>query len=80
MLDDWHLRTIHKLTKDDGAIGDPFDQFMYIYSQLKDEAVNMVSTTTRDLSETRTGHEELLDYLNAVFGEPSKKSRAHQQL
>ena len=54
---------------------------MYIYSRLEGEVVKMVSTTARSLSETRTGEGgRFLDYLNTVFGDPNKKSRAQQQL
>lgn len=79
--DEWHLGAIHKLMRDGAAIGDAFDQFMYIYSRLEGEAAKMVSTTARALSETRTGEGgSFLDYLNTVFGDPNKKSRAQQQL
>ena len=81
MWDEWHLAAMHKLAKDGAAIGDHFDQFMYIYSRLESEAAKMVSTTARTLSETGTGHGgRFLEYLNTVFGDPNKKSRAQQQL
>lgn len=81
MWDEWHLGAMHKLTKDGAAIGNAFDQFMYIYSRLEGEAVKMVSTTARILSEAGTGNgKEFLEYLNTVFGDPNKKSRAQQQL
>lgn len=81
MWDEWHLGAIHKLTKDGPAIGDGLDQFMYVYSKLDGDAVKMVSTTARTLSESKSGNGlEFLDYLNTVFGDPNKKSRAQQQL
>ncbi|RKF95994.1 hypothetical protein GcM1_047002, partial [Golovinomyces cichoracearum] len=54
--DEWHLAASNKLTKDGPAIGDPFDQFMYIYARLDDEAARMVSTTQKFLSESATGN------------------------
>lgn len=79
--DEWHLGAFHKLEKDGSAIGDGFDQFMYIYSRLEGEAAKMVSTTAKSLSLNRKGDGlEFLEYLNTVFGDPNKKARAQQQL
>lgn len=81
MWDEWHLGAIHKLTKDGPAIGDGYDKFMFIYAALDGEAVKMVSTTAKILSETKTGDGlSFLAYLNSVFGDPNKKARAQQQL
>ena len=81
MWDEWHLGAIHKLRKDGPAIGDGFDQFMFIYAALDGEAMKMVSTTAKILSDTKTGDGlEFLTYLNSVFGDPNKKARAQQQL
>lgn len=81
MWDEWHLAAAHKLRKDGPAIGNTFDQFMYIYARLDGEAAKMVSTTARMLSESETGHgPNFLEYLNSVFGDPNKKARAQQQL
>ena len=79
--DEWHLGASHKLSKDGPVIGDGFDQFTYIYSRLEGEAVKMVSTTAKILSDSRTGDGlQFLEYLNTVFGYPNKKARAQQQL
>lgn len=79
--DEWHLCASHKLAKDGPVIGDGFDQFTYIYSRLEGEAVKMVSTTAKILSDSRTGDGlQFLEYLNTVFGDPNKKARAQQQL
>lgn len=81
MWDEWHLTATHKLKKDGPAIGNTFDQFMYIYARLDGEAAKMVSTTAKMLSESETGHgHNFLQYLNSVFGDPNKKARAQQQL
>lgn len=81
MWDEWHLTASHKLTKDGPVIGDGFDQFMYVYSRLDGDAVKMVSTTARSLSDNKSGNgHKFLDYLNTVFGDPNKKARAQQQL
>ena len=81
MWDEWHLSAIHKLSKDGPAIGDGFDQFMFIYATLDGEAVKMVSTTAKILSDSITGDGlRFLTYLNTVFGDPNKKARAQQQL
>lgn len=79
--DEWHLGAIHKLNKDGEAIGDGFDQFMYLYSRLAGSASKMVSTVAKKLSEDGTGDgEQFLEYLNTVFGDPNKKARAQQEL
>lgn len=79
--DEWHLGAVHKLTKDGHAIGDDFDQFMYIYSRLEGDAVKMVSTTAKLLSEQRTGNGlEFLSYLHSIYGDQNKVARARQQL
>lgn len=81
MWDEWHLAAVHKLTKDGEAIGSDLDQFMYIYARLEGDAVKMVSTTARTLSEQKKGNGlEFLRYMNTVFGDPNKKARAEQQL
>lgn len=79
--DEWHLGAIHKLNKDGEAIGDGFDQFMYLYSRLAGSASKMVSTVAKKLSEDGIGDgEQFLEYLNTVFGDPNKKARAQQEL
>lgn len=81
MWDEWQLGAVHKLEKDGEVIGNEFDQFMYIYSRLDGEAVKMVTTTAKMLSDSKTGKgREFLNYLNTVFGDPNKKARAQQQL
>ncbi|VDB88987.1 Bgt-51975 [Blumeria graminis f. sp. tritici] len=55
MWDEWHLGAQHKLLRDGEALGSPFDQFINIFSQLDGDAIKIVSTTARTLSENGEG-------------------------
>ncbi|VCU38979.1 Bgt-50242 [Blumeria graminis f. sp. tritici] len=55
MWDECHLGAQHKLLRDSEALGSPFNQIMYIYSQLDSDAIKIVYTTARTLSENGEG-------------------------
>lgn len=63
------------------AIGSILDQFMYLFSRLTGEAARAVSTKAQTLSANKTGNgAEFLAYLDTIYGDPNKRSRALQQL
>lgn len=79
--DAWYLGAEHKLRRDGAALGDEFDQFMYLYARMTGEAREMVVATVRTLTENGSGHGTMfLEYLDTVFGDPNKRARAQQEL
>lgn len=79
--DEWHLAATNKLMVDGEAIGTALDQFMYLFSRLTGDAARAVSTKAQTLSTNKTGNgSEFLIYLDTIYGDPNKRSRALQQL
>ena len=79
--DEWHLTAKNKLAVDGEAIGTNLDQFMYIFSRLGGDAAKTVSTKAQTLSDNRSGNgASFLAYLDTVYGDPNKRSRALQAL
>lgn len=77
----WYLQAGDKLIRDGAAIGDEFDQYMFLFSRLDSDDMKMVSTTARDLAKNRTDHGiAFLENLDTVFEDPNKKARAQQYL
>ncbi len=77
----WKITIRNKLTADALALGDAATQFSYVFSRLKGTAMKNVTTfvTTR-LAAGQTDPQDLLDYLDKLYGDPNSKARAARKL
>jgi exonuclease VII large subunit len=75
----WRILIENKLRVDGMCLGSPADQCAYIYSRLEKMALKNTSTFMRERREDGTP-DDLLHYLERIYGDPNVKARAVQRL
>jgi hypothetical protein len=75
----WRILIENKLRVDGICFGSPADQYAYIYSRLEKMALKNTSTFMRERHEDGTP-DDLLHYLERIYGDPNVKARAVQRL
>ncbi|KAJ5494368.1 hypothetical protein N7463_004235 [Penicillium fimorum] len=75
----WRILVENKLRVDGICLGSPADQCAYIYSRLEKMALKNTSTFMRERRDTGTP-DDLLAYLERIYGDPNVKARAVQRL
>lgn len=79
--EDWFLAANVKLQIDGEAIGNTYQQFLYLTSRLEGEAAKMARNTIRDAIALQRGNaSEFLSYLNGIYGDANQQRRALQTL
>lgn len=71
----WRILIENKLRVDGMCLGSPADQCAYIYSRLEKMALKNTTTFMRERRENGTP-EDLLSYLERIYGDPNVKARA----
>ncbi|KAJ5471895.1 retrotransposon gag protein [Penicillium diatomitis] len=75
----WRITIENKLAVDGAAIGSRQDQFMYIFSRLEKLAWKNTGTYVKHSRDT-AGPDDLLAYLEGIYGDPNAQSRAARRL
>jgi hypothetical protein len=75
----WRITMENKLAVDGEAIGQKQDQFMYVFSRLEKLAWKNTGTYVKHSRDT-AGPEDLLAYLEGIYGDPNAQSRAARRL
>ena len=80
-FDQWKLAAKHKLEADGAAIGTHMAQFRYLYSRLTGDAAKTVLARAEAFTREESGSgQSFLEYLETIYGDPNKMSRAMQTL
>jgi hypothetical protein len=75
----WRITMENKLAVDGEAIGSRQDQFMYVFSRLEKLAWKNTGTYVKHSRDT-AGPDDLLAYLEGMYGDPNAQSRAARRL
>jgi hypothetical protein len=75
----WRITMENKLAVDSEAIGSRQDQFMYVFSRLEKLAWKNTGTYVKHSRDT-AGPDDLLAYLEGMYGDPNAQSRAARRL
>ncbi|KAJ5085462.1 hypothetical protein N7532_010233 [Penicillium argentinense] len=75
----WQMQMENKLRVDGICFTSPLDQCAYIYSRLEKMALKNTTTFMRE-RRTNGTPEDLLTYLNRIYGDPNVEARAIQRL
>ncbi|KAJ5472143.1 retrotransposon gag protein [Penicillium diatomitis] len=75
----WRITMENKLAVDGEAIGSKQDQFMYVFSRLEKLAWKNTGTYVKHSRDT-AGPDDLLAYLEGIYGDPNAQSRAARRL
>jgi len=75
----WRITMENKLAVDGEAIGATHEQFMYVFSRLEKLAWKNTGTYVKHRRNDGTP-EELLDYLEKIYGDPNAQARAARRL
>lgn len=77
----WKLVAESKIRIDGAVMGSEMDQLDYVHSRLRKEAANMVGAFVKARREAGSGSaEDLLKYMEGIYGDPDRVDRALSQL